>query len=168
MNKYILRLSFDPKQITQSLGYEFLRVDGQQPFPMEAKGSLAGTFNFQAGDQIFVEVVTSIPDFLVTNCTLVSVPARMTEFISMFDHTSACSTIENWDKFPKRLGDTQYLIGSNDPLNVVTKDGQWQISGYLSVQLPPGGATPSENGIRHQLYYFDPEGSTGQGNGWPY
>lgn len=168
MNKYILRLSFDPKQITQSLGYEFLNVDGQQPYPMEAKGSLAGTFNFQENDQIFVEVVTSIADFSVTNCTLVSVPARMTEFISMFDHTSACSTVENWNPVQESSDGSQFLIGSNEPLTVVTKDGQWQISGYLSVQLPAGGATPSEDGIRHQLYYFDPEGSTGEGHGWPF
>ena len=171
MNTYILRLSFDPRQITQSLAHEFLVVeefDSKQPYPIKADGPLAGTFNFQENDQIFVEVVSSISEFSVTNCTLVSVPARMTEFISLFDHTSACSTIENWDKVQQSSDGSQFLTRSIQPLKVVTQNGQWQISGYLSVQLPAGVAIPSEDGLRHQLYYFDPEGSSGSGGGWNY
>ena len=171
MKTYILRLSFDPGQVTQSLAYQFLLVEdpnfeGKQPYPMEAKGPLAGTFNFQEKDQVFVEVVTNIQNFFITNCTLVSVPARMTEFISMFDHTSACSSIEDWDPVRRSSDDAQFLIRSTKPLEIVTQNGQWQISGYLSVQLPAGGQTPSEDGRRHQLYYFDPEGSAGAGGGW--
>lgn len=171
MTQYILKLSFDFHQITQTLAHEFLLVEdpnfaGQRPYIPEKDGPLAGTFNFRKNDEIYIEVVTNTHDFDVSNCTLVSVPARMTEFISMFDHKSACSTVMDWGMVQPSSYGSQFSRRSQTPLVVVTQNGQWQISGFLSVDLPAGGATPSEDGRRHQLYYFDPEGSTGTGAGW--
>jgi len=185
--QYTLKLSFDLRQVTQSLAYEFvLGYDGQgnddNSYPMEHDGPLAGTFNFQQGDEIYVEVIATIPgnmeaetfldDFAVTNCTLVSVPARMTEFLSLFNEKSACATVLDWGKVkpvPPRTGDNQRRFStlSTVALPVVTKNGQWQISGYLSVQLPPRGDVPILDGTRNQLYFFDPEGSSGVGGFGP-
>lgn len=186
MPQYTLKLSFDILQITQSLAYEFVLDSprGDELYPLEDKGALAGTFNFQQGDDIFVEVIATIPEtmdaqmfeeiFAVSNCTFVSVPARMTEFLSLFDPTSACTTLNqegDWagvSPIAPTPGNEfrRFSIRSNNPLSVATKNGQWQISGYLSVQLPPLEKIPSPGGVRHQLFYFDPEGSSGSGGGF--
>jgi len=187
MAQYTLKLSFDVLQVTQSLAYEFVLQDNSD-YPMQDGGPLAGTFNFQAGDEISVEVIASIPasmdadtfvnEFAVANCTFVSIPARMIEFLSLFDQTSACTAINqvnadgksNWAEVksisPTPQGLRRFAIQSLKPLPVVTKEGQWQISGYLSVQLPPLGHVPTSGGVRHQLYFFDPESSTGDGIGF--
>ena len=184
MAQYILKLSFDVRQVTQTLAYEFVRQDNSE-YPMEENGPLAGTFNFAPGDEITVDVIATAPagqaqeeamlnDFAVTNCTLVSVPAHMQEFLSLFDETSACAVAENWGRttiVPATAEDEQkgirrYSIANREALPVVTKNGQWQISGYLSVQLPPLGDVPVLKGKRNQLYYFDPEGSVGKGGGF--
>jgi hypothetical protein len=130
-----------------------------------------------------IEVIATAPaeegaavlrDFAISNCTFVSVPARMTEFLSLFDETSACTAVENFGKvqpIPPTLEDEKkdsrrYSITSRQPINVQTQNGQWQISGYLSVQLPPLGNVPELKGTRDQLYYFDPEGAVGTGGGF--
>ena len=83
MTQYTLRLSFDLRQVTQSLGHEFL-LPNNEDYPVENSGPLASTFNFQQGDEICVEVqVTSaahtgggitphdiLETFKVTNCCL--------------------------------------------------------------------------------------------------
>jgi len=182
---YTLKLSFDIRQVTQSLTYEFLlgeNINGSDSnnYPMEAGGPLAGTFNFQQNDEIFVEIIATAPegesmqDFAVKNCTFVSIPARMTEYLSLFDQTSACATVDGWQSAKpipptpedKAKNSQRFSIMSAKALSVVTQNGQWQISGYLSVQLPPAKGIPSFNGARHQLYFFDPEGSAGSGGGW--
>lgn len=181
--QYTLKLSFDLRQVTQSLAYEFVQK-GNSNYPMEGDGPLAGTFNFQQGDEIFVEVVVAAPntiepdifmsDFAVTDCTLVSIPARMTEYLSLFHKRSACAVVNGWGKVQpipltpedERNHTRRFSTVSAEALPVSTKNGQWQISGYLSVQLPPGDNTPLVDGTRHQLYFFDPEGSSGYGGGF--
>lgn len=169
MAQYLLKLSFDERQVTQSLAYEFAtNGKSNKPYPIQDDGPLAGTFNFQKGDEIFVEVTTTTAEFVVSNCTLVSIPARMTEFLSLFDHASACTTLDEWHDVQHAPKGSKFSRRSVKPLTVVTQNGQWQISGYLSVQLPANGQTPSEDGVRHQLYYFDPESSSGTGGGYNY
>lgn len=179
MAQYTLKLSFDLRQVTQSLAYEFVHGrSGGDGYPMEDAGPLAGTFNFQPEDEIFVEVIAAsaarpidgaepqdiLESFKVNNCTFVSVPARMTEHLSLFDTGSACATIgdeRGWEKLVVgNLGDNvqQMSTTSIEALTVLTKNGQWQISGYLSVEL-----TASNGDTRAQLYFFDPEGSAGSG-----
>ncbi len=181
MAQYTLKLSFDLRQVTQSLAYEFLLRD-KTNYPMEDGGPLAGTFNFQQGDEIIVEVMatsaadasgrgTSSKDVLksfdVKDCTFVSIAARMTQHLSMFDKTSACSGLEEWGPLEDATSPQdeannicRMFKRSIRGLPVETKHGQWQISGYLSVELT------SESGVPHtQLYFFDPEGSSGNGGG---
>lgn len=179
MAQYTLQLSFDLRQVTQSLAYKFVR--GKSDYPIISEGPLAGTFNFQENDEIFVKVIATsaasldqsgvkpediLKYFVVTNCTFVSVPARMTEKLSLFDPESACSTIAD----PKAWGEiVTEDIGNNtlelsrrtlEPWTVSTKNGQWKTSGYLSVLL-----TPEETEPFPELYFFDPESSSGNGGG---
>jgi len=176
LTQYTLKLSFDIRQVTQSLAYEFVLGD-QSGYPMEGGGPLAGTFNFQQGDEIFVEVLAAsadgpagskdvLRDFTVTNCTFVSIPAHKTELLSLFDATSACASVDGWEPVnpPQSLaGNENNLLRkckrSVTPLPVTTKNGQWQISGYLSVVF-----TTTDGNTRAQLYFFDPEGSSGSGS----
>lgn len=180
MAQYTLVLSFDLRQVTQSLAYKFIL--GNSDYPITTEGSLAGTFNFQENDEIFVKVVATsaasldqpnvkpkdiLSDFAVTNCTFVSIPAHMTEQLSLFDTNSACSAIDT----PSAWGPvTREEIGNNtvqlsrrslQPLTVETKNGQWKMSGYLSVEL-----TPDQSETFPQLYFFDPESSSGLGGGF--
>ena len=177
MTTYTLKLSFDLRQVTQSLGHEFILQDNAG-YSIENSGPLAGTFNFQKNDEIYVEVVATsaaesttprsvLEKFTVENCTLVSIPAHMTEVLSLFSPTNACASVNGWSgiKNISTLEDNQkntlrLSTRSLTPLQVVTKNGQWQISGYLSVELTPQGAAPFP-----QLYFFDPEGSAGNGGG---
>lgn len=188
MTQYTLKLSFDLRQVTQSLAYAFLKINQETPnentdYPMEGGGPLAGTFNFQKGDDIFVEVVATsalyadapkttskdiLQSFTVTNCTFVSIPARMTEVLSFFEANSACQTLDKpqeWEPLKPREDQANNLLHlsckTTAPLPVTTPNGQWQISGYLSVEL-----TSADGTTRPQLYFFDPEGSTGNGGGW--
>lgn len=185
MAQYTLKLSFDLRQVTQSLGYEFVldqkaNQQNKSNYPMVDSGPLAGTFNFQEGDEISVEVEASsaahpngqgvpskdvLNNFSVADCTFVSVPARMTDLLSLFDAKSACTPVEGgWKpikEIPHPGGENlkRFSIRSNQPLKVNTKSGQWQISGYLSVELF------TDDGQSHvQLYFFDPEGSSGTGD----
>lgn len=182
MTEYTLKLSFDLRQVTQSLAYEFV-LGENSAYPVESGGPLAGTFNFQQGDEIFVEVIATsaanpnvpgtepkdvLKDFTVTNCTFVSIPAHMTELLSLFDPASACSTVDEWEpaRPPQTPEDKQKNLlqlckRSVTPLAVTTKNGQWKISGYLSVEL-----TSLDGKTYAQLYFFDPESSSGNGGGW--
>ena len=182
MTQYTLKLSFDLRQVTQSLAYEFVLKDNST-LALEGAGPLAGTFNFQEGDEICVQVVATsaakpgkgetgkdiLEGFEVTNCTFVSIPARMTEPLSLFNEDNGCAMTGEFDSIENisTLEDEQNNILRlsricPDLLPVVTKNGQWKISGYLSVGLTP------QNGKAHsQLYFFDPEGSTGGGGFGP-
>ena len=181
MTEYTLKLSFDLRQVTQTLAYEFVQKDNSN-YPVEKDGALAGTFNFQQGDKICVEVMATsaanpdepgtrpkdvLKDFTVTNCTFVSIPAHMVEHLSLFDTANACSIVDEWEpiKPPQTSEDGKNLRRlckrSITPLTVVTKNGQWKISGYLSVEL-----TTINGNTRARLYFFDPEGSAGNGGGW--
>lgn len=183
MAQYTLKLSFDIRQVTQSLAYEFVvgndnQHDKNTPHPMIEGGPLAGTFNFQEDDELFVEVIATAPDdenmldFAVTNCTFVSIPATMTESLSLFDPVNACHIVPYWEgtkPYPPTPKDVEekskrLSIMSAQPLPIKSANGQWQTSGYLSVQLPPNAHTPPGE-KRYQLYFFDPESSVGTGGG---
>ena len=171
---YTLELCFAAEQITESLQFCFYNEDHKR-CEQVAHGPLASRFNFQKGDRITVKVMgsaqtkpgkTRMPEFEmhINNCSLVSIPELGTDDISMFDSESAITNIgEDWiqsepveDPENERVS---IITTSETPLNVVTKEGQWKISGYLSV-------TQTYNGKRtNKLYYFDPESSSGDG-GW--
>jgi len=165
------------------LQYQFCTLDGKVCSKLEM-GSLAGSFNFQDGDEISVQVtaisalnvdknnpasniLTSIE---VQDCTLLSLAARMDEPLSMFDENNAAIYIKGkkWDPFLEapQSGDNGKNIqrlqqSSKKPLSVVTKKGQWQLSGYLSITMK----TQADDSLS-RLYFFDPESSTGSAGGF--
>ena len=171
---YILELSFDADQVTSSLQYRVISPKGD-PIPQKTKGSMAGTFNFSYGDEIQVRVVVSaeaksksdpMPTLKVNvvNCTFVSIPSDFKEHLSLFDPVNACNTISDWG-LPEVVEDKSdnsvtVTIDELKSSRVTSQNGQWKISGYLSVLL----GREAEQEAR--LYFFDPEGSTGGGSGW--
>lgn len=170
---YTLELCFAAEQITESLQFCFYDAK-DNPCTELPHGPLASTFNFQEGDTITVKVMGSaqgkskevgMPNFkmAINNCTLVSIPPTSVSDLSMFDPQNAVTKIGKWGK-PDIEEDEESLTvsittQSRKPLEVTANTGQWKISGYLSVTETLNGKTANK------LYYFDPEGSTGQG-GW--
>ena len=166
---YTLILSFDINQVTQALNYEF--TSKGKPYKSKRMGPTAGTFNFEKGDTVDVKVIAyekkEKPDdlpftFEIENCSLVSIKAPQVPELSMFDSHNAISTFGGWitaDETPNidYIDDLFYAVEktSSNSLEVTAENGQWQISGYLSVTID---GTP-------KLFYFDPEGSTGTGLG---
>ena len=100
----------------------------------------------------------------INDCSLVSIPEKGVEALSMFDPGDAIITVLGWTRSEptqdKKNLTTTYTLTSQSPLLVKADKGQWKISGYLSVNLTVNG----EN--MNRLYYFDPEGTTGAGGGW--
>lgn len=173
MTQYVLQLSFDVDQVTESLRYTFFDPLDDKVEELEA-GPLAGTFNFKAGDEVIVRVIAKkqaknkaeleMPlSVNITNCTIVSIKPPSEQDLSLFDRFNACTTISEWSlpqenpiegKLEKSVT-TEALA----PLVVTAKSGQWKISGYLSTLIEKGGKSIP------LLYYFDPESSAGSGGG---
>lgn len=90
MTDYILSLTFDLRQITQALQYEFCAMNGAICKKLEG-GPLAGSFNFQEGDTIELQVTALsalredknnplsniLETIAVNDCTLLSIAGRM-------------------------------------------------------------------------------------------
>jgi len=181
MTDYILQLSYDLRQVTQSLKYQFCTPQGDICSMLEA-GPLASSYNFQAGDRISIQVMAlsamnedknNPPSHIlksvhVSDCALLSIGSRLNAALSMFDENTASQHVTNWT-LPKEIpqpGDADENLkrlcwGTKSPLKVVSEKGQWQLSGYLSVAMN----TADGNQVS-RLYYFDPESSTGSAGGW--
>lgn len=172
---YVLELSFAAEQVTESLHFVFYDEEGNRSDQV-THGPLASTFNFQQGDRIALKVMASaeskpgeskIPDFemRINNCSLVSIPELGVDDISMFDPTNAVTNIPDteWIQSPPVEDPENNRVTieakSPAPLIVTAKNGQWKISGYLSINQTIDGKPANK------LYYFDPEGSAGTG-GW--
>lgn len=170
---YILELSFDAVQVTETLQYRIFTEAGERCDEL-GHGPLAGTFNFQKNDQINIQIVGSaeskpgrggVPefDYEIVDCTLVSIKPPGDQDLSFFDPANACTAISGW-KTAKPVVDPENsrITKKNTtkkPLQVTAEKGQWKISGYLSVIVNLNGQS------MNKLYYFDPEGSVGDG-GW--
>ena len=170
---YTLELCFAAEQITESLQFCFYDEGGNLCTEL-THGPLASTFNFEQGDTITVKVMgsaqgesreSSMPEFdmEINNCTLVSIPPTSVNDLSMFDPQNAITTIGMWGKPEIEENQERLTVSittqSRKPLEVTANTGQWKISGYLSVTETLNGKTTNK------LYYFDPEGSSGDG-GW--
>jgi len=182
LTHYTLKLSFDLRQVTQALAYDFVLAKDSTICHVERDGALAGTFNFQQNDELSVEVTATsalypkepdtapkdiLTDFTVTNCTFISIPAHMTGSLSMFNNANSSAAMgkkSKWGPISKNPDEEKNLQRlsrqSGKTLSVSAKNGQWKISGYLSVEL-----TSADGTIRPVLYFFDPESSTGNGGG---
>lgn len=171
MTTYTLALEFDINQITRSLQYHFSN-------PEETEGILAGTFNFNRSsdpenDTLQISLLATgdasgQPVVNVKDCTLVSVSNGDLgkTFLSPFNQFSAVSSFPQW----KQLENMQAPAGrvklfgmSGTKLPVIAPKGQWEISGYLSVEIIWNGQT------YYRVFTFDPEGTAGAGTGmgWP-
>lgn len=164
MTDYTLELEFDVNQVTQSLQYKFTSPDGSPEVP---QGSLAGTYHFSVGDTVGVKITAtgkSSDDIgvSVTDCSIISIGTSNfgTFDLSPFSSESAASKVDHWGPpspsktDPERM---KIVIEAQTALPIVAENGQWKISGYLSVGLRIAGKT------YYRLFYFDPEGSTGVG-----
>lgn len=170
---YILELSFDVNQITQSLHYRFISPEGKKCEQVDM-GPLAGTFRFKRGDEIMVRVNAKVEtkdkktkntslDLNITNCTIVSIEAPNGKDLSLFDPYNACTVISEWS-LPKTKTDTKTHVKTITTtalrsLVVSATEGQWKLSGYLSVLIG------QDENQKANLYYFDPESSADGGEG---
>ncbi len=167
---YLLELTFDADQVTQTLGYQ-LYGPNQVECTTEAYGPLAGTFNFNKGDKLGIRVVASKEgepepelNVTITDCTLISIKSHQVKELSMFDPLKASTVISDWTKpvvnYDPNENRKTITFRALEFLDVNTENGQWKISGYLSVLMNQA------TGQSSQLYYFDPEGSVGSGGGF--
>lgn len=163
MTDYILSLTFDVRQVTQTLQHVFCLAGSGDPCSVVPSGPLAGSFNFQPGDTICPQVTafvenSDIVGMEVSDFTLVSIGASLDMPLSMFDANNAVNFLDDkgWKPFDPQVGRPALGQKASKAQSVTTEKGQWNFSGYLSVLLKTanGKAVP-------RLYFFDPEGSTG-------
>lgn len=176
---YDLILTLDIHQVTKSLQYEFTSDKGS---PLHKEGPLAGTCNFNAGDMLNLKVIAkgdSTDDYKITvvDFTLVSIstlrPAEY--FLSLFDQHNACTNVSKWGAADYKTSGKRTVahISALDKLAITAPNGQWEMSGYLSVLIErnalspaPGGGSAGVTPLRqtiNRLFYFDPESSAGSG-----
>lgn len=165
---YTLALEFDADQITRSLQYEFSSALGS---PLLREGRLAGTCHFEAGDKLNIILTATAKkadsmEIVVTDLTLVSVcTLRPGEYdLSLFDPYNATTRVTEWDTptYKTKKKRTKAVTKSLQPLYVTAVNGQWEIAGYLSVMIRKTDKKGKISTIP-RLYYFDPEGSSGNG-----
>jgi len=171
---YTLELSLDVNQLTQSLQHNLYRnYNSKKPelCPMVTTGAVAGTYNFKQGDEIELVVKATVEgkqkpklELNVTNCTLVFIQPAVDQPLSLFDQHNACIPISEWslpqDVPSAQKNQTCVKVSTLGYLPVTAETGLWKISGYLSILFRIGGNSVS------RLYYFDPEGSAGDGTGF--
>jgi len=170
--KIKLELRFDVDQVTKALNYRFRDKDKKSIFRED--GKCAGTFHFPIGGELEVAVIVDSlteeeAQVCVMDFTLASVSTLppATSDLSMFDIHSACSTVDHWG-IPERQEKkkkTTIIISSRDRLPIVSDNGQWQISGYLSVLIERKRDGKKQKTSR--VFFFDPEGTTGSGGDPP-
>lgn len=174
MTNYTLQLEFDINQITRSLQHNFKAPKGYQA---EKYGPLAGTAHFEQGDELDISITATGRaenelSLKVMDCSVVTVgTADLGKlFLSPFAEETAVVSVSDWKPTKNKTteedkeADRQRLsIKSGSPFAVIAPAGQWRFSGYLSVQIIIDGQT------YYRLFYFDPEGSVGNGGGfgWP-
>jgi len=164
MTDYTLELEFDVNQITRSLQYKFTSPQGSPDIP---QGALAGTRHFSVGDTLSLKLTAtgnSSDDIgvSVTDCTLISIgTSSIGKFdLSPFSKESAVSKVDHWGPASTSKEGKNRLkvtIQSDTALPILAENGQWKISGYLSAGIRIAGKN------YNRLFYFDPEGSTGNG-----
>ncbi|MEM9619769.1 MAG: hypothetical protein AAF936_17590 [Pseudomonadota bacterium] len=171
MNKrhFTLELILDVDQITRALHYE---INGEQGTPFQPSGRLAGTFHFNQGDEVDVcvkaisnkkdDVQIAVTDFTIASIPTLNVAHSSKNYLSMFDRDKAVVNVSTWGLPEKKNCSDDRIettIGSLHTFQVVAPNGQWRMSGYLSVVLKKTG----QSRPIPCMYYFDPEGSTGTG-----
>ncbi|WOR15282.1 hypothetical protein RYZ27_01205 [Hyphomonas sp. FCG-A18] len=169
---YTLNLAFDIDQVTRSLQYEFSSPEGS---PLHSEGRLAGTCHFDVGDRLKIALTAKgnkkdKMEITVTDMTLVSIctlrPGKYD--LSPFDPYNASVRATDWDApvYTTKKKRTKAVTRALQPLYVTAPNGQWEMSGYLSVMI----RKTDDKGQIHtipRLFYFDPESSAGNGGDVP-
>ena len=179
---HTLNLTFDIDQITKSLQYEFKSelMDGShksEDSPLQSIGTLAGTCLFNKGDDLSIEIkairtllpmskpskssprlTLKVKDFTIL-CVSTLGPDRWCD-LSLFSKRKASKRVKDWDT-SENPSDNEAYIRTLAPLPITAEDGQWQMSGYLSIQIKNGDKKSVT-----RLFYFDPESSAGSGAGF--
>ncbi len=173
--KYILELRFDVAQVTETLQYNLIDINNQ-PHKKASHGRVAGTYNFNHGDKVKIRIIATaelekpgqqdyVLNMSITDCTLVCIKPFGEKDLSIFDPHNACNFITEWEPTQHSIvkdDDTfqTTIIESTEYLVVRSNDGNWKMSGYLSVRVDVG------KGPESRFYYFDPEASAGGGAGF--
>lgn len=175
---YFLELEFDIEQVTTALQYRFICSD-KKDYKVKHKGALAGTFEFHPGDELCFRVIAhgnkhkqdkknetlnvTINDLTLTSLARYQVKTKKNYDVNLspFNYEKACVNIDNWGPLKHTEDKEHYTttIESVNSLKFIKGDGQWQISGYLSVSFIIHGTE------LWRSFYFDPEGSVSSGIG---
>lgn len=166
--KVILSLSFDVEQVTSALHYQF-RCNEKSIY--KSSGACAGTYHFMHDSEMEIEVTGSAAaadqmKYIIRDLTLVSVSTLSAGRgpLSMFADDCACFQIRDWS--PQMQQDnserTFSTTRSKIMLKMPKKNGQWTISGYLSVVIEKNDAS-GKRSSEPRLFMFDPEGTMGTG-----
>jgi len=179
---HTLHLSFDINQITKSLQYEFTSKlkDGSHKevgSPFQSSGTLAGTCLFNMGDDLSIVITAKrtlltstkpsepaaslsikVKDFTIL-CVSTLGPDRWCD-LSLFAKRKASKRVKQWRK-SKNPNPDEAHIEILEPIPITAEDGQWEMSGFLSIEIKNG----KKKSVT-RLLYFDPEGSAGSGAGF--
>lgn len=164
---FSLQLKFDVGQVTKAMNYQF---SGEKGSIFQESGLCAGCFHFGDGGTLEIEVIGIgdekhefsyvINDLTITSRPTLPVPANC---LSPFDKKNACVSIKKWGPFNRKNGKlTTISTKAKSVLPIKKTNGQWEMSGFLSVSIKrrtDKGKEIKEN----RLFYFDPEGTTGSG-----
>lgn len=182
---YTLTLGFDLQQVSTALQFE-IRKDGLPTLQMV--GPAAGAYKLSKGDQVVIEIIasfdpqtTSAEAISVQDLILVSMPANGAHQadLSPFVPTSAGLFLQGWISQDDGKVDgplrpppspntafIRFVLGQQGasglipaPLLVTASEGQWQVSGYLSVLV---GETAASTPFS-RVYGFDPTVIVGTG-----
>lgn len=171
-NDVKLKLRFDAKQVTKALDYSFEGKDGSI---YRKEGRCAGTYHFPSGGHMSVKVIGTGPAnqefrFAVTDFTITSIPTQVPAQspLSMFDPGNACISVNEW-ALPKHKPtgsdeEVQVYVRARKKLPLLVPNGQWKLSGFLSVRIEKSEAS-GEKVVQDRLFYFDPESTAGSGGG---
>lgn len=166
--RYVLTLAFDVDQVTRALQYS---IENEEGSPYRAEGRCAGTLQLDEGTELILNVQgysrkKDAANFVITDCVLAFIPTLPvgTVELSMFDQHRATTHISEWGLPHKAKEEDKNVIATIPalhPLTVIAKNGQWEMSGYLSVLIEK--QNKGETQTQSRLFYFDPEMTSGTG-----
>lgn len=144
--QYILSLSFDPCQLTQSLRYGFTRADDGAPHEMAVHGPKAGCYPIDNGALMKIQVYAL--------CDQPDTPKIKIKQLFLSIHNEY-QPIKFGKKAPTSGGYYYQMFESKTNYRFTHENCQWPLKGVLIVEID--GET--------KLYDFDPEVIVGRGFG---
>lgn len=164
-----LNLRFDADQVTKALDYSFQTESGDNIYRED--GRCAGTFHFPTGGMLDIGLIMTAKSkdevqFHIIDFTLVSVSTLPLgkSSLSIFSESNACSSVNHWGIAERKEKNdmTTIKVQARERLPIVNSNGQWKISGYLSVMIEKKENKKKTKKMA-RLFYFDPEATSGTG-----